>query len=76
MPTISDCLRCGLPPFPGEYLCSEGLCIECWDREAGKYYFSAGAIASRKCRDRIRDQKRAAILRTVIQAITKLAVTT
>jgi len=51
---IADCQKCG-GQYPAEDIC-EGLCLDCWDSEAGKHYFSAGALASKKCRDNIRYQ--------------------
>ena len=57
MVTICDCRKCELPPFPDEFL-AEGLCIECWDREAGKHAVrTPEAIAARKRREKIRYQK-------------------
>jgi len=41
---MTNCRKCGTQ-HPVEDLCSEGLCVVCWDRAASSYYGRAGMIA-------------------------------
>ena len=52
-----DCRKCRTP-HPIIDLSDEGLCVTCHDREAGGHQLSPGAIASQKCRDKIKKAKK------------------